>query len=91
MNLRRFHITPRSALAGFLLLGGIQALIVGAREPLNAVAIAAFHRIAGSDSARLREMTINWTYFWGEMVIGLILVALAIGFGASALRRKSAS
>lgn len=91
MNSRRFHITPRSALAGFLLLGGMEALIRSAREPLNVVAVAAFDRIVRSDSSRLREMTINWTSFWGEMAIGLILVMLAIGFGASALRRKSAS
>lgn len=91
MNSRRFHLTPRSALAGFLLLGGIEALIQSAREPLKALAIAGVNSITRSDSSSLREMTINWTYFWGEMAIGLILVVLAIGFGASALRRRSAS
>ena len=35
MSSRRFHITPRSALAGFLLLGGIQSLMLSVREPLS--------------------------------------------------------
>jgi len=89
VNSRRFHITVRSALAGFLLMGGLQALILSLREPLSSGAIAVANWFIGKirpDAFKLRGTAIDWTFFEAEMIIGLILVMLAIGFGASALR-----
>ena len=94
MNPRRFHVTVRSVLAAFLLMGGLQTLIQSLREPLNSGVVAVVNWIIGKsglDSLKLRGTAMNWTYFWGELAIGLIFVMLAIGFGASALRRKSAA
>lgn len=98
MTTRRFHLSVRSALAAFLLLGGLQAVIVSAREPLGAGAIRLvnwFMDRIKADSSKLSGAAADWTYFWAEMVIGLALLALAVGIGAgvksSTARGKNAS
>lgn len=94
MSPGRFHVTVRSLLAAFLLMGGVQALILSVREPLNSGVIVAVNWLIGRikpDAFRLRLSGIDWTFFAGELIIGFILVMLAIGFGASALKRKGLS
>ena len=96
MRTRRFHISVRSALAAFLLAGGLQAALSSVRQPLGAWAIKAVNWFIArikADSFRLNQTAISWTYFWAELVFGLILVMLAvwIGAGAAPPRRKSTS
>lgn len=96
MRTRRFRISVRSALAAFLLAGGLQAVLLSVGEPVGSWTTAAVNWFIGrikSDSFRLNQTAISWTYFWAELAIGLTLLILAvsIGAGAASPRRKSTS
>ncbi|HEY6250678.1 MAG TPA: hypothetical protein VI685_12015 [Candidatus Angelobacter sp.] len=94
MRTRRFHLTVRSALAAFLLMGGLQAVMLSAREPLGSGAIAVVNWFIGKirpDSFKLSEPAISWTFFWAEMAIGLSLLLLSLGFAAGVGRSKRTS
>lgn len=95
MRTRRFHISVRSALAALLLAGGLQAALSSVDQPLGSWAIKAVNWFISrikSDSFRLNQTAISWTYFWAELVFGLILVMLAMWIGAGVTsRRKSTS
>ena len=92
MRPRRFHITVRSALVAFLLLGGLQSVLLSVHNPLGAVTIRGVNWLISKtspDSLKLNGAGISWPYFWEEMAIGLVLLALALGIGAG-LRPSSA-
>lgn len=96
MRTRRFHISVRSALAAFLLAGGLQAALSSVDQPLGSWAIKAVNWFISrikADSFRLNQTAISWTYFWAELVFSLILVMLAvwIGAGVRPSRRKTIS
>src|SRR5215813_13554286 len=89
---RRFRLSIRAALAGFLLFGGIEALITGAREPIGTGAVILVNWIIDkikNDSVKLREPTVSWVEFWAELAFGVIFLLLAISIGAKA--RSSAT
>lgn len=91
---RRFQISIRSAMAGFLLFGGMQALIAGARQPIAAGVVALVNWLIDkikSDSFKLRRLPVSWIEFWADLAVGLIFVALAVTIGAKIKSSRASS
>ena len=82
---RGFRLSIRAALAGFLLFGGVQEMVVSARDPIAAGVAVLANWLIGRlkhDAFRLREPSVSWLTSGFEVVLGLIFMTVAISIGA---------
>ena len=86
-----FGLSIGSVLASFIIIGGIQVLIVGVRAPLSLGVVQAINWILGKASAGatpLRVGAAQWSVVIENLVLSAIFVAAGLAIG-SWLRRDS--
>ena len=91
---RIFRISIRSVLAAFLVFGGFEAFITGARDPIGLGAIHATNWIIRRimpDSAKLPTTHVNWIIFAAELTFGVIFLLLGLRIGSRIGRSPQAS
>jgi len=88
---RRLKISIRAALAGFLIFGGLQEVVLGARDPLAAGVINVINRFIGKakpDSFLLSRPEVDWILFAAEVAFGIVLVLFGLKIGLGAAKRQ---
>jgi len=76
---RVFRISIRSVLAAFLVFGGLEALIMGARDPLASGTIRLTNRLM---SLKLAANNVAWIIFFAELIFGIVFLLLGLRIGS---------
>jgi hypothetical protein len=88
-NPGKFRIGVGSALAGFLLYGGLQALITICQDPLTRAIVGLLNRFIHSNALRMRTVATDWLFIFANLGFGLIFIIGAIIIGARVLRKNA--
>lgn len=86
----RLHISIGSALAGFLIFGGLQSVIKVSRDPVAHAIVRLLHTITQSNVFKLRDTPTNWILIWANLAFGLIFIISGLIIGSRLLSKKTA-